>query len=196
MFSSLNMTGSGIINKRDNVRYLHTLSCALCYSEHVMISTLTVHLNTCECTIHCCAVRQLNIHDQGNKLTVNSNYDVRNTEHKNNENSPDSNLCNPATMVPCISTVILVFYTNHHDGKYCKKQEVAQAYTKNSIHLKPFVWWCLLKCIYPWNRVIPDLLYGHEINVTMVHLIYHKLKFNQSEVQNKEKYCLKYIIAH
>lgn len=87
------------------------------------------------------------------ELTINSNYNVRDTEHKNNENGPDSNLCNPATMVPCISPIILIFDTNHHKSKYCKKQEVPQADTKNSIHLKPFFGWCFIKCIYPWNTV-------------------------------------------
>ena len=54
-------------------------------------------------------------------------------------------------MVPCVSPIVLVFDTNHHESKYCKKQEIAQAETKNSIHLKPFFWRCIIKRIYPWD---------------------------------------------
>lgn len=56
-------------------------------------------------------------------------------------------------MVPCITPVILVFDTNHHQSKYCKKQEVPKADTKNSIHLKPFIRLCIIKRIYPCNTV-------------------------------------------
>jgi hypothetical protein len=110
------------------------------------------------------------------------------TQHKNNQNSPDSNLCNPATMVPCISAVILVFDTNHHESKYCKEQEVPQAYAQDSIHLKPFFWWCLIKCIYPcdttqtYNVVC---IYDRELNTLAVHLSYHK--FNDS-MDRRKKY--------
>lgn len=73
------------------------------------------------------------------KLTIDCDDDVRKEKHENDKQKPDDHLGNPSTMVPSISSVISILHTNHYKGKYCKKQEIPHAHTKNCLYLIPFL---------------------------------------------------------